>query len=145
MGDSSLTSPFNANGHSLSTNVLSHIIVSDINQVSGDVQPDASESPHCFLVGSTLASTGKDVLPQDHLSAFDANAHSLSSSMPSHTVECDNHHVLDVVHPAVAVSSSVLSRIVDCDAHTARAQVKSCASCLLSPAKQDLVHVPRGL
>merc|ERR1712129_226252 len=123
----------------------SHIVVSDINQVSGGVQPATSESPHCFLVGSTLASTSKDVLPQDHLSAFDANAHSLSSSMPSHIVECDNHHVLDVVHPAVAVSSSVLSRIVDCDAHTARAQVRSCVSCLPSPAKQDLVHVPRGL
>merc|ERR1712129_555067 len=115
----------------------SHIVVSDINQVSGDVQPAASESPHCFLVGSTLASSSKDVPPQDHLSAFDANTHYLSASMPSHTVECDNHHVLDVVHPAVVVSSSVLSLTVDCDAHTAQAQSR--ASCLPSPAKQDLV------
>merc|ERR1712129_608598 len=92
--------------------------------------------------GRTLASTSKDVPPQDHLSAFDANAHSLSSSMPCHIVECDNHHVLDVVHPVAAVSSSVLSLTVDCDAHTARAQVRSCASCLPSPASKILCMCP---
>merc|ERR1711892_900124 len=135
-----------ANGHSLSTNVLSHIVVSDTNQVLGDDHPTAPESPHCIPIGGcTLASSSKDVPLQDHTPDFDANAHSLSPSLLSHTVKCDSHHVLDVVHPAVAVSSSVLSRTVDCDAHTARAQVRSCASCLASPAKQDLVHVPRGL
>jgi len=83
---------FDANAHSLSSILLSHIVECDDNHVLDVVHPVVAVSPHCIPIeGCMLAPNSRDFPNQVHTPAFGANAHSLSPGVLSHTVDCDTH------------------------------------------------------